>query len=196
MWRSEFLYLLEHHFMEIISNFPARQKFLLALAITVGLIILFCSATNTLSGDSINSFIFFYSMGIPFLLLCFPTIIDLNNKKIFLSWLVLAIILLSISIATKTNPKFIIHRSAQFDSTNAFNSSMSDHSTSALKSLFIFLVAYWILNALSKKTTGNFIVNTFWQKTWTNQDVKREITGMDVFSNIILYAIVFGSALF
>lgn len=179
-----------------ISSFLTRQKFLLVFAIAVGLIILFCSSANILSNDSINSFIFFYSIGIPFLLLCFPTIIDLNNKKIFLTWLVIAIILLLICITTRNNPKFIIHRSAQFDSTNVFNSNMSTYSTSALKSLFIFLVAYWILNELSKRTTGNFLVNTFSQKTWTNQDAKRRMTAMDVISNIILYLIIFGSAFF
>lgn len=178
------------------SLLPSRQKFLLVLVIAVGLIIMFCSGTNTLSEDSLNSFIFFYSMAVPFSLLCFSTIIDLNNKKVFLTWLAIATVLLSISITTKNNPKFIIHRSDQFDTTNAFNSSMSDHSTSALKSLFIFLVAYWVLNELSKRITGNFIVNTFWQKTWTNQDVNRKITGMDVINNIILYVVVFGAVLF
>ncbi len=182
--------------MEIISNLPARQKFLLVLTLAAGLVILFCSLTNILSEDTVNSFIFFYSMGVPFSLLCFPTIIDLNNKKVYLTWLAIGTILLFISIATKNNSKFIVYRSPQFDSTNAFNSSMSDHSTSALKSLFIFLVAYWILNELSKKITRNFLVNTFWQKTWKNQDASREITGTDVISNIILYLIIFGSALF
>jgi hypothetical protein len=182
--------------MEIIFNLPIRQKLLMILTIAVGLIIIFCSATNTMTDDNVNTFIFAYSIGVPFSLLCFPTIIDLNNKKVFLTWLAISTILLLISIATKNNPKFIIYRSSQFDSTDAFNSSMSDHSTSALKSLFIFLIAYWILNELSKKTTGDFIVNTFRQKTLTSQDANRKFTGMDIISNIILYLVIFGSALF
>ena len=183
-------------FMDFISNLPARQKFLLALTASIGLIILFCSMTNVLSDNAINEFIFFYSFGVPFFFLGFSTLIDLNDNKIFLLWLVFSLLLLAISIFTKHSDKFIIQRSAKFDSTSGINSLMSGHSTSALKSLFIFLIVYWILNQVSKKITGGFLVNTYRQRTWTNEDANRKMTVIDVLFNIVLYVTVLCSVLF
>lgn len=147
----------------LISNFPARQKFLLILVIGGGFIIWLCSTTNIFSTDTINKIIFFYSFGMPFLFLGFSTLIDLNDNKVFIVWIILATILLLISIATKNSNKFLIHRSVQFDRTSGVNSQMNDHSTASLKSLFVFLIMYWFLNLFSKKVTGNFIVNTLRQ---------------------------------
>ncbi|MFZ1800206.1 MAG: hypothetical protein WAU24_10120 [Chitinophagaceae bacterium] len=180
----------------LFSNLPARQKFLLILTLSIGLLIWFCSVTNIASYDTINTVIFFYSFGVPFLFLGFSTIMDLNDNKVFLIWFTFSIILLLISFATKNSSQFIIHRSAQFDKSSGINSLMTDHSTAAMKSLFLFLIVYWILNQLSKKVTGNFIVNTYRQKTWINEDAKRKMTGMDVLCNIILFATVLCSVLF
>src|SRR5438309_4164836 len=149
-----------------ISDLPRRQKFLLILTLSGGVFIWFCSLTNSFSYDTINTFIFIYSFAVPFLFLGFSTIIDLNDNKVFLAWFVFSIILLLITIVTKNDSQFIIHRSAQFDKSSGVNSFMADHSTVALKSLFFFLAVYWILNKFSKRLTGNFIVNTFWQMTW------------------------------
>ena len=182
--------------MDFISNLPARQKILLVLTISIGLIILFWSLTNALSNDTINQFIFFYSVGVPFLLLGFPTLNDLNSNKIFLVWLVVSLLLLALSIFANHSDKFIMDRSAQFDSTSRVNSLISDHSTSALKSLFIFLIVYWILNQLKKKMTGDFLVNTYRQTTWTNKDANRKMIGIDVLFNILLYVTILCSVLF
>ncbi len=180
----------------LISNLPARQKFLLILTLSIGFLIWFCSTTNVFSHDTINTFIFIYSFGIPFLFLGFSTIMDLNDNKVFLIWLVFSIIPLLISIITKNYSQFIIQRSAQFNKSSGVNSLMTDHSTAALKSIFFFLIVYWVLNQLSKKLTGNFIVNTYRQKTWTNEDARRKMTGMDVLCNLILFATVLFSVLF
>ena len=182
--------------IDLIANLPLRQKILLALALVVGVFIWICSENNYLDHDTLNNLMFFYSFGLPLLLLAFPTIIDLNDRKVFLTWLVFSIILFYISIATNKSYEFFIHRSSQFDRSNPVNSLMSDYSTSALKSLFIFLVVYWILNRLSKKWTGNFIVNTFRQYTWTNEDAKRPMTGIDVLFNILLFITIACAVLF
>jgi len=177
-------------------EFPYRQKVLLIVCISVGLLILFCSATNLLSFEIINTVIFFYSFSLPFLFLGFSTILDLNNNKTFIIWLLLSILLLLISFATHDMDKFIIHRSAKFYPSSGINSFMNTHSTSSLKSLFFFLIVYWILNFLLKKSTGNCIVNTFRQVSWYNSEARRRMTGVDVLSNIILVIIIFWSVLF
>jgi hypothetical protein len=154
------------------------------------------SENDYLSYDAINDLIFAYSFGLPLALLVFPTIIDLNDNKVFTVWLAFSLIPLYISSVTNKSTEFIIHRSSQFDRSFPINSWMSDYSTSALKSLFVFLVVYLILNQLLKKWTGNFIVNTFRQRTWTNEDAKRKMTSADVLFNIILLITIFCAALF
>jgi hypothetical protein len=57
------------------SNFPSRQKLLLILALCAGLFIGFSSAANFISPDTINNLMFFYSFGLPFVLLSLSTII-------------------------------------------------------------------------------------------------------------------------
>ena len=182
--------------MHLIKFLPFRQKLLLVLAIVVGLFIWICSATSCLPYDTINDFIFAYCIGLPFSLLLFPTIIDLNDNRVFIVWLILSGILLCMSITATHSYKFLIHRSPKFDKTSGINSLISDFSISSLKSLFIFLVVYWILNQISKKLTGNFIVNTYWQYTWTNEDAKRKMTSLDVLCNIILFITILWSVLF
>ncbi|HVX25190.1 MAG TPA: hypothetical protein VHB70_02525 [Parafilimonas sp.] len=180
----------------LISNLPFRQKFLLIAALSFGIFIFFCSAINALSNDTINTLIFYYCFGLPFSLLGFSTEIDLNDTKIFLIWLAISMVLLIISLATNNSDKFLTHRAADFDYSSSFNAAMSRHSTSGLKSLFCFLMVYWILNQLTKKINGDSLVNTFMQRTWTNNDTKRKMTGVDVFCNIILYITIFASVLF
>lgn len=180
----------------IISNFPARQKLLLVLTIMAGFFIWFCYRTNTLSHDRINTIIFIYSFSVPVLILGFPTIMDLNDNKIFFVWLVFSILLLLISVFTSNLDTFLIHRSEKFDETSGINSLMADHSTSALKSLFFFLIVYWVLNLLLKKLTGNFIINTFKQNSWVHPETKRKITALDVLSNFILLVTVLYCVLF
>jgi hypothetical protein len=177
--------------LRFILGFPPRQKFMLALTVSAGVFLLFSSLLNIFTSDTANTLIFIYSLGVPLLILGFPTIIDLNNKKIFLVWIVVGSILLFVSIADRNLDRFLIQRSAQFDKSFGINALMASHSTSALKSLFCFLISYWILNEISKQITGNYIVNTFKQVTWDNSDSGRKMTGMDVFCNIILVLVIF-----
>src|SRR6187397_3636626 len=95
-------------------EFPYRQKVLLIVCISVGLLMVFCSATNLLSFDIIYTLILFYSFSLPFLFLGFSTILDLDNNRTFIIWLLLSILLLLISFATHDLDKFTIHRSAKF----------------------------------------------------------------------------------
>ena len=180
----------------IFSTLPFRQKFLLVLTLAVGFFIWLSYKTHIISQDSINTFIFVYSGSVPLMILVFPTIMDLNDKKIFLVWFVLSILLLLISIFTNKMDYFLIQRSEEFDETSGINSFIVDHSTSSLKALFFFLVVYWFLNRLSKRKSGDFIVNTAKQSTWVHPETNRAITALDVFSNIILYVTIICSVLF
>jgi hypothetical protein len=178
-----------------IVSLPLRQKIILLLAIGLGLFLWYSTANDLIEQNKLNSFITYYGLGLPLLLLVFPTVIDLNKNRIFLVWFILSLILLCISFITKGSDRFLIHRSSSFEKTSGINSALADFSTSALKALFIFLIVYWLLNRLSKKLTGNFIVNTYWQSTWFNDDANREMTVTDVVCNIILFIIIILSAL-
>ncbi|MEP6467695.1 MAG: hypothetical protein ABJB05_15400 [Parafilimonas sp.] len=145
----------------LISKLPFRQKFLLIVVLGFGFFIFFCSATDALSNDVINTLITGYSFGVPFLLLGFSTEIDLNSTKIFLIWVATSIVLFAFSLMINNSDKFLTHRGADFDYSSSFNAAMSRHSTSGLKSLLYFLIVYWILNQLTKKLTGYSLVNTF-----------------------------------
>src|SRR5437868_157367 len=98
-----------------ISDLPFRQRFLFVFSFGAGLLIWICSATNLLSRDFMNILILFYSLGIPCSLLASSTIMDLDDNKIFLTWLIFATILLFISLSASTSDKFLIHRTARFD---------------------------------------------------------------------------------
>jgi len=175
---------------------PYRQRALLIATVSIGFLILLCSAANILPFKIVNILISFYSFSLPFVFLGFPIIIDLDNNRNFLVWLLLSILLLSINFATRNSDKFIIHRSAQFDPSSRIHSLLSTHSTSSLKSLFFFLVVYWLLNLLLKRSTGNCMVNTFRQTTWYNSDAGRRIKGIDVLCNIVLMMVILCSMLF
>ena len=92
----------------IFSTLPFRQKFLLVLTLAVGFFIWLSYKTHIISQDSINTSIFVYSGSVPLMILVFPTIMDLNDKKIFLVWFVLSILLLLISIFTHKMDYFLI----------------------------------------------------------------------------------------
>ena len=119
-------------------KFPFRQKILIGLTIFLGALILWCCINNYVSNGGINILIFFYSFSVPFFLLIFPTIIDLNENKIFLVWLAFSLLLLIISFTQRNSDKFLITRSPNFDQTSKVNLMMTQHSTSALKTLFFF----------------------------------------------------------
>ena len=180
----------------MINSLPLRQKILIITAITGGLFIWMASSTELFSSNAINELIFFYSLGLPLLIQSSPAIIDLNNNKIFITWLSLSTVLFLVALSTTGSNKFLIDRSIQFDRRSPINSLMSNHSTAALKALFVFLILYWLLNQLSKKLTGNFIVNTFLQRTWVNEYTKRKMTAMDVACNMVLFVAIIWAVLF
>jgi hypothetical protein len=181
--------------MHTLQNLPLRQKILLSLTLLVGFFILLSSLTNAISNAALNTLIFCYSFGVPLYLLIFETLIDLNEPKIFSIWFAISLALLVISFLTANSDKFLFSRSISFDKSYGINSHIFNHSTSSLKSLFVFLSAFWILNKVLKRLTGNSIVNTYRQFTWFNKDANRKITGLDVVVNIILFLVVFIASL-
>jgi hypothetical protein len=174
---------------------PLRQKILIGLTVIGGLFLMICSAFNWLSYDTLNQTIFFYGIGVPLFLLMFDTVIDLNDKTVFNIWLTIAVVTFVVSLTTYNNDKFIIRRSSKFDPAFGVNSLIGDYSTSALKALLIFLLAYWLLNKLLIRK-GLFLINTFKQTRWYHDVVQRRITGLDVVTNLILYAVIIAAGLF
>jgi hypothetical protein len=177
-------------------NLPRRQIIILSLTILTGIYITICCVFNLIPNKPLNTYIVGYSIFVPLFLLVFETLIDLNEKRIFLIWAGIGIVLLVIAILTKNSERFLIVRSPKFDPKSTINFLLHDHSTSSLKSLSFFLTAYWLLNKLSKKMTGNPVVNTYWQRTWYNSVAKRKITAYDVIANIMLFLIIALSAIF
>ena len=174
---------------------PLRQKILIGLTILVGLFLIVCSAFDLLRHNTLNQIILFYGIGIPLLLLMLDTVVDLNDKPVFGIWLTIAIVTFIISLTTYNNDKFIIKRSNTFDPTAGVNSFIGEYSTSSLKALLVFLSLYWLLNKLLNKK-GLFLINTFRQTRWHHDIAQRKITGLDVLTNVILYAAIILAGLF
>ncbi|MFN8291890.1 MAG: hypothetical protein U0U70_16650 [Chitinophagaceae bacterium] len=168
---------------------PVRQKVLIGVTVLVGLFLIVCSVLDLLRHDTLNQTIFFYSIGVPLFLLMFDTVVDLNKKPIFGIWFTIAVLTFIISLTTYKNDKFLIKRSAKFDPSTGVNIYISEYSTSSLKTLLIFLVLYWLLKKLLNKR-GLFLINTFKQTTWYHDIAQRKITGLDVITNVILYATI------
>jgi hypothetical protein len=174
---------------------PLRQKILIGLTILVGLFLIVCSAFDLLRHDTLNQMILFYGIGIPLFLLMFDTVIDLNDKPVFGIWFTIAVLTFIISLTTYKNDKYIIKRSTKFDPTTGINSFISEYSTSSLKALLVFLILYWLLNKLLNKRRL-FLINTFRQTRWYHNIAQRKITGLDVVTNVILYATIILAGLF
>lgn len=154
-------------------SLPLRQKILLIIAILGGLIILVGYNLKTFSYSTLQILILFYSLLIPFFLLSFETLIDLNKKHIFNIWLTIGTL------------NFIIYLLTKDGSINSL--------TSPLKTLLLFLIGYKILNEIKKKATGKYILNTYRQFSWNHDIEKRKISLMDVLLNILLFIIIFSS---
>ena len=173
-----------------IADIPKRQKILMIITLSLGAFFLLFSMFIRIP----STLILLYSFCIPLLLLIFDFIIDLNNKETFKVWYVISIVIFLVSLLGYNNEHFEIVRSASFERTwiNAF---MSRYSVASLKSLFIFLTTYWIINQLYLKK-GLFIINTFRQSRWYHDEVRRRITGLDVWINVILFLTIMLSCLF
>jgi hypothetical protein len=153
------------------------------------------SVFSLLQQDRLNQMILYYGIGLPLFLLLSDTVVDLNDKTIFSIWLAIAIVTFIFSLTGYNNDKFFIQRSASFNPTAGVNNLIGDYSTSSLKTLLLFLIAYWLLNKLLNKK-GLFIINTFKQKRWYHELAQRKITGLDVLTNVILIAVIIISGLF
>lgn len=181
--------------MSLLSEFPLRQKIFLSITIVAGLFILLAYNTSIMSMASLNNIICFYNIGVPMLLLCLNTLIDLDKKNVFAAWLVIGLIFLVAYFITKGNPDFITRRSIKFN-THGINKYISGNWTNSFKSLPVFLAVYFLLNFFVKKKTGNFIINTFRQTRWYNDTAGRKIYWYDVIANITLLVIIIITSLF
>jgi hypothetical protein len=189
------IFMCFRQFMFDFTNLLPRQKILIVLTVIAWVLLLVCSAFNLMGQDTLNQMIFFYSLGVPMFLLMFDTIIDLNDKNVFAIWMTIAIVNFLFSLTTYNNDKFIIRRTAKFDQTSGVNIWIGNHSTSSLKALLIFLIVYRLLNKLMNKK-GLFLINTFRKRRWYHEVAQRRITGLDVLTNVILYAVIIASVLF
>lgn len=181
--------------MSILSELPLRQKILLSVTILTGLFIVFAYYEILFSQESLNMFILFYGICVPMFLLSMDTLIDLDNKKIFSIWTIVAIIFLFVFYITKGNPELIIHRSSKFNP-NGINKYLSDSCTTPLKALPTFLIFYLFFNSIVKAKTGNFIVNTFRQNDMYNDIAKRKIYWYDILTTFTLLGIIIFVSLF
>jgi hypothetical protein len=177
-------------------QFPSRQKNLIALTIISGLILLVCSVLNLLPKSKLDVCIITYSFGVPLALLAFDTIIDLNNQAVLRTWFFIGAALALISIWATRFDKFKVARTTPSDQISGINSFIIDYSTSSLKSLFIFLIAYWLINTWLKRVRGVYVVNTFKQTKWYHDEAHRKTTWLDVLINLSLMLIIFAASLF
>ncbi len=174
---------------------PLRQKILLGLTLIVGLLIFISYNLRMLDSGKLTFFILLYSFGVAMWLLVFETLIDLNNNRIFLIWLVVGLIQFCFYLLTKDTASLKINRNPNIDTNSFLSSLVSDTATSSLKTLLFFLIAYKCFNTIMKKLTGNCIVNTYRQISWSHDTINRKISGLDVVFNILLFIVIIISAL-
>ena len=174
---------------------PLRQQILLGLTIVSGICLIICSVFNLLPGKTLNTAVLLHGMGVPFLLLMFDTVIDLNDKTIFRIWLAIAFLTYGVSLTTFDDPKFLFLHGDNSDTISSPHRWLSNYSTSSAKALLVFLLSYWVLNKIIFKR-GLFLVNTFQQTGWYHDVVGRRITGLDVTVNIVLYILIIIAGLF
>ena len=174
---------------------PVRQKILLGLTIFVGLFFFVSYNLGLIDQGKLTLFIMFYSIGVTMWLLAFETLVDLDDIRIFSIWLVIGLTQFCFYLLTKDNENFKIYRSPKFDPNSFLNNYISETTTSSLKTLLFFLIAYRIFNTIMKKLTGNCILNTYRQMSWSHNTIKRKITGLDVVFNLLLFIIIIISAL-
>ncbi len=178
-----------------ISKLPKRQKIFVGLSTVIGLLLYLCIHYTLVKQETINTLIFIYSIGIPIVMLYSNLIIDLNSSNVFSIWLVLAITIYVISLLTYNTDIFLIQRKSTFNKHSLLNSWLSNYSTSALRSLFLFLLVYWLVNMLFNKR-GLYVINTFNQYNWYHDTANRNIKVFDIIVNAILFLVIVASGLF
>lgn len=163
----------------------------MTLTVISGVIILFLSLVTTIPDE----IFFFYSFGVSISLLGFDTLIDLKDKIVFQAWYVLSAIIFLVSLLGYGDERFLIIRSSNFNPNHGIDRYLSDYSVNCLKSLFIFLTSYWVINKLYSRK-GLYVINTFKQPRWYHDEARRKITGTDVLINFFLLFIILLSCLF
>lgn len=174
---------------------PLRQKILLGLTISVGLCILVSYNLRLIDPGKLTLFVLFYSFGVTMWLLAFETLVDLDDNRIYYIWLTIGLLQFCIYLLTKDNVNFKIYRSPNINPDSFLSKYVSDTTTSSLKTLLLFLIAYKGFNTLMKKLTGNCLLNTYRQLSWSHDTIKRKISGLDVVFNILLLVVIIISAL-
>jgi hypothetical protein len=172
--------------MAHITSLPLRQKILVGLSIIGGLLLMICTVFNLVGHHTLNTLILFYGMGIPLFLLMSDTIIDLNDRSIFMMWLIIAVVIFGVSLLFNEDKRFLVRR---FRNNSSLDNLVAAYSTSSLKALLIFLLAYWPINKLFRNR-GLFIVNTFRQSRWYHDIAHRKISWLDVLANLVLVAVI------
>ena len=174
---------------------PLRQKILIGLTIFVGLIILILFQYQLVDNPTLKLLIFLYSFLIPFFLLGFETLIDLNSNRIYFIWLVISVIFFGIYFLAKDDATFLIRQNFSANTNDGVKFYLSNSALSPFKSLFFFLIAFKVANGLMKKITGNYLLNTYRQMSWVHDSKNRKITGLDVLFNILLSIVIIISAM-
>jgi hypothetical protein len=180
--------------MNDIADLPLRQKIFLTVTILIGLLILIAYVFRIISMEAINVAIFFYGLGVPFLILAQDLLVDLNDKRVFKVWAIVGVCFFLIYLLSRNNPEFRIRHSPGNED-KGMNKLVANGSTNVLKSLPVFLVFYSIMNNILKRSTGNCIVNTFKQSRWYNDIAHRNIFWYDVFINLALFIMIICAAI-
>ncbi len=170
--------------------FPTRQKILVTLTILIGVGLIVAYQWKLIVPEKLSLCILFYSLFVPFFLLATNALSDLNKRRIFLCWLVIGVIHFVFYLLIRNEHYFSYHRSSNFDRFSLVNTFLSENTTSALKTLLIFLLCYKLFNRQFKKANGNYLLSTFRQFSWTHDESKRMISVQEVFYNILLYFII------
>lgn|GEM_PF-1348882 len=174
---------------------PLRQKILLWLTISIGLFLFVSYNLGLIHPEKLTLFILFYSFGVSMWLLAFETLVDLDDNRIFYIWLAIGLTQFCFYLLTKDNENFKIYRSPNIDANSLLSNYLSDTTTSSLKTLLFFLISYKLFNTVMKKLTGNCLLNTYRQMSWSHDTIKRKISGLDVVFNVLLLAVIIISAL-
>jgi ABC-type transport system involved in cytochrome c biogenesis permease subunit len=123
---------------------PLRQKILLGLTISLGILICIGYNLGLIEQGYLVLYIFFYSIGVSIFLLSSETLVDLDNNRIFYIWLAIGLIQFCVYLLTKDNINFKIYRRSNVDMNSFLNKYLSDATTSSLKTLFLLPINFSI----------------------------------------------------
>ena len=167
---------------------PFRQKAILLTVVLLGLTIVGAYALRLLATGSLNIITLIYGFTVPFVLLAFDLLIDLNDKKVFRCWIIIGFIFF-LSFLLFRDAQALIIRPISPDDPKHYRW-IGNSAGEGLKCLPLFLLAYWILNYLSRKIRGKTIVSTYQLNQWYSYAGNRKVDWVDVLINILLFLII------